>query len=311
MAPRMEPAPVSVVIPAWKSDAVLPAALRSVAAQRLPPAEIVVVDDGSPTGDPRSIALRDWGLPVRFLRTPHGGPSRARNRGVEAAGSPWIAFLDADDTWSPDKLHRQWAAARAAPPDLVMVSCDWLRPGEAGPRHAAPPVRRGAEEGVRSFLWRNRFQTSTVLVRRSAFEAAGAFRPELDGAEDWDMWMRTAARGSWIHLREPLVRYLDNPGGVSKDLLRVYATGRSMLEAYLRGEGDPRIVARVRRQHLLWHHVRFGWAFHRLGEGEHARLCYHAAWQPGQRAAAAGVVVTRLLPFVAGRALRRTGRSGA
>lgn len=299
-------APVAVIIPAWRSDAVLGDALKSVAQQTLLPAEVVVVDDGSPTSP--SVA-GDWGVPVRLIRAEHGGPSRARNLGVAETTAPWLAFLDADDTWEPDKLRRQWQAAESAPAGLAMVSCEWLRPGE--------PLRPGAggvilhRHGEREILWRNAFQTSTALVTRAAFTAAGGFNPDLDGAEDWDMWLRTAAVGTWGHVREPLVRYLDNPAGVSKDLMRVYRNGRIMLERYLRGEGDQRIAAAVRLRHLVWHDLRFGWAFDRIGERAAARECYAAAWQPGRRALAAEVAATRLAPFVAGRLLRRVRRASA
>jgi glycosyltransferase involved in cell wall biosynthesis len=296
------------VIPAWKSDAVLGAALRSVAEQSLLPAEVVVVDDGSPEGDLGAVVARSP-LPVRLIRAPHGGPSRARNRGVAETTAPWIAFLDADDTWEPAKLERQWQLVRGAPAGPAMVSCDWLRPGEAAPGGRGGVAAHPA--GYREILWRNAFQTSTALVAREAFTAAGGFNPDLDGAEDWDMWLRVAAQGLWLHLREPLVRYLDNPAGVSKDLVRVYRNGRVMLERYLRGEGDPRIVAAVGMRHLVWHDLRFGWAFDRIGARTAARECYAAAWQPGRRALAAEVAATRLLPFIAGRLLRRVRRAGA
>ncbi len=305
---------MAVVIPAWNSDRVLGAALRSLADQRLRPTEVVVVDDGSPTGDVAPIVQASR-VGARLIRAPHGGPSRARNTGVAETSAPWIAFLDADDTWEPDKLVRQWQVVASAPAELAIVSCNWLRPAEAAP---GPEARAGGPGGVtrhragyRQILWRNAFQTSTALVRREAFTAAGGFNPELDGAEDWDMWLRTAAQGLWVHVGEPLVRYLDNPAGVSKDLMRVYRNGRLMLERYLRGEGDPRIVAAAGLRHLVWHDLRFGWAFDRIGERESARRCYDAAWQPGRRALAAEVAATRLLPFVARRLLRRVRRSSA
>lgn len=321
---------MAVVIPAWNSDRVLGAALRSLADQRLVPAEVVVVDDGSPSGDIEPI-VRASHVGARLIRAPHGGPSRARNRGVAETSAPWLAFLDADDTWEPDKLARQWQVVESSPADLAMVSCNWLRPTEAarGPAAgtggaagtagteaaAAGPGPAGGltryRAGYRQILWRNAFQTSTALVRREAFTAAGGFNPELDGAEDWDMWLRTAAQGLWVHVAEPLVRYLDNPAGVSKDLMRVYRNGRLMLERYLRGEGDPRIVAATGMRHLVWHDLRFGWAFDRIGERDAARGCYEAAWQPGRRALAAEVAATRLLPFVARRLLRRMRRSSA
>lgn len=240
---------------------------------------------------------------IRLARAAHGGPSRARNRGVELARQPWIAFLDADDTWEPDKLLLQWEAVCAQPDDVALVTTDWLRPGQPRIPHAGRPPRV-YRDGVARLLWLNRFQTSTVLARRSTILEAGGFDPELDGVEDWDLWLRLSARGRWLHLPLPLVRYADSAGGVSKDLERVYRAGLSMLDRYRR-EGEPRIRRRITQRVLAWHHLRFAVAFSRVGDDELARGCLRAAWQPGRRWPAAWVAGTALLPFLLGRLQRR------
>lgn len=304
--------PVSVVIPAYSALHLLPATVRSVLAQEAPPSEIVVVDDGSPEGSAAEV-LAAAGVPsagpvpLRVVRQANGGPSRARNRGVELAASPWIAFLDGDDLWEPDKLRQQWLALQGRP-GVALVSTSWRRPGIPRPAGAVPPARpQGA--AVRRLAWLNRFQTSTVLARRDALLAAGLFAPEMDGLEDWDMWLRTVAQGEWLHIPFPLVLYRDSPGGVSKNTLRAYRAGLRRLEAYHRGEGDPRICAEVTERLLTWHHLRFAFSFHRLGETDRRAECLRAAWRPGNRLRCVEVGLREVLPFLGGRVLAR--RRGA
>jgi glycosyltransferase involved in cell wall biosynthesis len=96
---------VSVVIPCYNGANFLRDTLRSVLAQTLPPLEVIVVDDGS-TDDSAAIA-ESFGPPVRVFRQPNQGESVARNRGIEEARGDWVAFLDADDLWLPEKLAEQ------------------------------------------------------------------------------------------------------------------------------------------------------------------------------------------------------------
>lgn len=96
---------ISVVIPTYNRASQIPAAVRCVLEQSLPPYEVIVVDDGST--DTTADALAPFMERIRYIRTTNGGASAARNRGVLEAQGDWIAFLDSDDTWSPSKLQRQ------------------------------------------------------------------------------------------------------------------------------------------------------------------------------------------------------------
>jgi glycosyltransferase involved in cell wall biosynthesis len=300
--------PVSVVIPVYNRLDLLLAAVKSAQQQEAPPAEIVVVDDGSPEGSAEA-ALAAAGAALtaparlRVERQENGGPSRARNRGVLLAGNPWVAFLDADDVWEPDKLRLQWAAARAHP-QAVVVTSDWRRPGVPRPQGAVPRPRLEAD-ALRRVAWLNRFQTSTALVRRDVLLDAGLFAPAMDGLEDWDMWLRVVARGAWVHIPYPLVSYADTPGGVSKDTRRAYHVGLDRLEAYRAGRVDARAAAAVNDRLLLWHHIRFAFAFHRVGDVEMRGACLRAAWRPGARLRCLELTTRGLLPFLAGRVRAR------
>ncbi len=100
---------VSVIIPTYNRRAMVREAVASVLAQREANFELIVVDDGSSDGTSGILAHID---DVILERIEHGGPAAARNRGVELARAPLIAFLDSDDLWAPDKLHRQLAFMR-------------------------------------------------------------------------------------------------------------------------------------------------------------------------------------------------------
>src|SRR6266496_6642484 len=103
--------PISVVIPAYNSEEFICEAIRSVNAQSLPVSEIIVVDDGS-SDRTAEVAER---LGTRVIRQRHGGISVARNAGIRAAKHEWIAFHDADDLWTPEKIEYQWAAIQHYP----------------------------------------------------------------------------------------------------------------------------------------------------------------------------------------------------
>lgn len=113
------PAPISVVIPAYNAEAFLGDAIESVHAQTLAVLETIVVDDGS-TDRTSSIAVS---LNARVIRQDNGGASAARNAGIRAATGQWIAFLDADDIWEPEKIECQYEMINLCP-DVGIVSCD-------------------------------------------------------------------------------------------------------------------------------------------------------------------------------------------
>jgi glycosyltransferase involved in cell wall biosynthesis len=105
---------ISVVIPAYNAAAFLPRSIASVRAQTLQPVEVIVVDDGS-TDDTTAVAA---GLGVRVITRTNSGPSAARNTGIQMASGDWIALLDADDRWSPEKLERQ---AKCASAETILI----------------------------------------------------------------------------------------------------------------------------------------------------------------------------------------------
>lgn len=195
---------ISVVIPCFNRERRIAAAIHSALGQELAPLEVIVVDDGS--ADHSADVADDFGDPVRVLRTPNRGPSAARNRGIEEAKGDWIAFLDSDDTWTPDKLTRQ-ADAVSAYPGVDLVFCDTRtvvggkvdipsRFDLGGVRDAAVESRGDLLRFDRSLfsklLEESRVFTSAVLVRRELPHLE--FPQKYKGPEDWALWMTLVLR---------------------------------------------------------------------------------------------------------------------
>jgi glycosyltransferase involved in cell wall biosynthesis len=195
------PPAVSVVVPAHNAGRFLGAALRSAAAQTSPPLELIVVDDGSTDGTERVVREAAATFPVRSLRQDRQGAGVARNRGVSVARGEWIAFLDADDLWYPDKLAVQLdCLAAGAPIEFIYSDLDLV--DEAGSL-----LRRdwlSAESARKPNSWRRLITLivgdrpfpfpTTVLMKKDLIERAGGFAPVFQGKyhEDVEFFARVA-----------------------------------------------------------------------------------------------------------------------
>ena len=205
-APLTQGPLVSVIVPTFDRRESVIRAAQSVLAQDYRTTEVLVVDDGSSDGTAER--LEGLGDPrLRVIRQQNGGVARARNRGLAEARGPYIAFLDDDDSWHPEKLSHQVAALEAAP-------------ARVGFCHTAIELWRGdtlvetrpalAQGDVfTSLLLSNPVHapTTTGLVRREVVEAVGGFDPALPAIEDWDWLQRVSRLYHLLALDRPLARY--------------------------------------------------------------------------------------------------------
>lgn len=199
---------VSVVIPCFNYGRFLRDAVASIRSQTFTDHEIIVVDDGS-TDDTEAVA-HELGTALRYLRQPNQGPSAARNTGIAAARGRYIGFLDADDTWHSEKLAQQVPILEGRPEVVLVYTDSTYFEGATGrevgrhrERFAHPDGRvlgRLVEAG-------NFIPSPTPLVRRTTLEQVGGFDATLRSSEDWDLWVRLAARGELAYVDEPLARY--------------------------------------------------------------------------------------------------------
>src|SRR5262249_1621023 len=210
---------VAAIIPTFNARAFVARGLDSVLAQTVPLDEVVVADDGSTDGTADFVEER-YGGRVRVLRLPRHNVGRARNQAVHATRADWLAFLDADDTWMPEKNRRQLDHA-AAHPEIAWISSDGafveegrvLRPSWLSDYF--DPVRP-LQGGLYALLAERCFVLiSSMMVRRDAFVDAGGFRDDMPNALDWDLWFRLAARQPGAVIAEPLIHYFRTPGSLS------------------------------------------------------------------------------------------------
>jgi glycosyltransferase involved in cell wall biosynthesis len=208
---------VSVIIPAFNVAEWLAETIHSVLAQTHRPVEVIVVDDGSTDGTP--LVAQGFGNAVKYIRRLNGGVGAARNAGFRASTGEYVAFVDADDLWFPDKLARQVALLESKP-DVGWVYSDALVVDHSA-RHVLDRVGRTWDlpEGdiVGSLLLNNFVACPTPLIRRALMEALGGFEElrSLTVAADWHMWLRLAAAAPAGCVRSPLARVRSHPGSMT------------------------------------------------------------------------------------------------
>ncbi len=216
---------VAAIIPTRDRAALTERAVASVLAQTREPDELIVVDDGSRDGTTES--LRAAFPQVMLLRLEGRGVSAARNHGIRAASSEWLAFLDSDDEWLPEKLEAQLAALAAAPEHPVCHTDEiWIRDGRR-----VNPRRRHAKRGGHIFrhcLPLCAISPSSAMVHRSVFERVGTFDESLLACEDYDLWLRVCSRWPVLFVDRPLVRKY---GGHADQLSRTAALDRYRIRA--------------------------------------------------------------------------------
>ncbi|MDP2045612.1 MAG: glycosyltransferase, partial [Deltaproteobacteria bacterium] len=238
---------VSVIIPTYNRAGLVRLAVASVKAQTFRDFEIVVVDDGGTDGTHEALAA-DRELRVR-RHSHRQGVAAARNLGVAAARGEWLAFLDSDDLWLPDKLARQMSFLEGRP-ELLICQTDetWVRRGVRVNKPAAH--RKVAGQIFLPSLGRCMISPSAVMLHRRLLEAHGGFDETLPAAEDYDLWLRLTWRYEVGLVDEPLVI---KRGGHPDQLSRQWGLDRFRIRALakLLEEPDlPRPYARAARQML-------------------------------------------------------------
>lgn len=225
---------VSIIIPAYNSARFIAETLRTAQAQRDVRSQIILVD-GASSDD--TVAVARAACPdLHVISEPDHGVSDARNKGLRLAQADWVAFLDADDVWQPDKLARQLAVAHSEP-ELALVFCDaWQFRGDERlldsflatradypglPRHAVPGVEHGQvfDTDMAAAIMRTNFvvTTSTAIAHREHALAVGGFDVSLKVCEDYEFWLRLAKDRRVGVVQAPLVGYRHHGSSLSDD----------------------------------------------------------------------------------------------
>lgn len=210
---------VAVVCPTYNARMFVTASVESVLAQTVLPAELIVSDDGSTDGTADLVAERFGAgqrCAVRVIRNPHQGPGATRNAGIRAARSDWIAFLDSDDEWLPNKLETVLGVLAAHPGVNLVCHSETHRKLDGSCQLLDYGARYVSGEPIGPQLFRaNLFSTSALVCRRDVVVAAGLFDETLPSAQDYELWLRMAPAVRPFFVREPLGVYVDRPGNIT------------------------------------------------------------------------------------------------
>jgi len=242
---------ISVVIPTYNYGCFICDAVDSTLRQTLPAAEVIVVDDGST--DDTGERLKSFGARVRYVRQENGGISVARNTGIKLSRGDWIALLDSDDIWHPQKLERQWSVLQRRP-DVGAISVDfrWFW----NPLDIAVELERkySGEARVESisqwkFVFGYHFSGgSGALINRACFDRVGLFDETLRAAEDLEMWVRLTNRYRLLRIRDPLVYMRVHANSLSTQSVVMEKNHRDAIETLFANQ--PRL-----RGHAIWKRI--------------------------------------------------------
>jgi glycosyltransferase involved in cell wall biosynthesis len=255
----------SVIIPTYNRAHVIDEALDSVLAQSYQDFEILVIDDGS--ADNTREVLCPYFDRIRYFKQANSGPAAARNRGITESQGEYVAFLDSDDRWYPDKLA-QIDKVIDAHPDAGLFYSDYQLVDE---QHSHLWIARSKHimgDGYHQLLLGNFIGTSTVVVKRECFDVCGLFYRDLFSTQDWDMWIRIAREFSIVHVPAVLVEYTWQSRGAVTASPKALGNTSAVIERSL--EADPHINRRQRIQIKARQHHRDGVTYLRHREKERA-----------------------------------------
>ncbi len=243
---------VSVIVPTYNRAPFIGEALRSALAQEGVETEIIVVDGAS--SDETLAEVRRHAPQARILSEPDRGVAEARNKGIAMARAPWIAFLDADDVWKPDKLRLQLELVRRDP-EVAFVFCDAWQFQHGGevilesflatrarypqlPKHAVGEDLWVFDTDMAVEIMHTNYivTTSTAMVRTEAARAVEGFDPTLKVCEDYEFWLRVAKGRKVGVVERPLVGYRHHGTSLSDDH---YAMAYGRIEVADRVAADP------------------------------------------------------------------------
>jgi glycosyltransferase involved in cell wall biosynthesis len=226
---------VSAIVPTYNRRQFICETVDSILAQTYRNLEVIVVDDGSTDGTGELLKQRYGSVPrFRYIWQENAERAVARNTGIMAAQGEFIAFLDSDDLWLPEKLANQLAQFHQQP-EIVLSHTGYTHIDVSGQEvdQVVPPPQDSINQNrvFRRLLLGNTIGAPTVLIRRSALEHTGFFCEDrrLLAFEDWEMWTRLAYQGTIGYIPEPLAKYRLHPGNTFERL--TWKASRSFLQS--------------------------------------------------------------------------------
>ncbi|MGL6073590.1 MAG: glycosyltransferase family 2 protein [Fimbriiglobus sp.] len=286
---------VSIVMAAKNYARFLPEAVRSVQAQTHTDWDLQIIDDGSTDATPAAVRSFLADPRVRYVRSDKLGQPRAKNLGVHLTRGEYVAFLDADDAWEPEKLTKQLAELAKSPETGVCYTLRSLMDEASQPMAINAQSRTTPHVGwVRRAIFEKNFICfSSVVVRRQVFEHLGGFEPRFDLAIDYDFWLRVSKHYPVVAVTEPLVRYRTGHGNLSKKLSDRVLTADVIMTRALQQQtlGDD-VPAEVAREGMTSLYLALAFAIRRMEPWRAIRTYAEAFLQRPSREALQGILGT-------------------
>lgn len=212
---------ISVIIPTWNRGELVVKAINSVLNQTYKNLEVLVCDDGS-TDNTKELVSRINDKRVIWVDGSHSGlPSIARNRGLIMARGAYVAFIDSDDEWVPDKLEKQIKEMDAFGSSVSSTNAFRYIPGVGIKGEINKFLNKDLT--VKDLLWSNKIVSSSALIKKSFLDDLGGFPEggEFKVGEDYALWLKVALLANKIsYLNEPLVIYRDEPSSSIRSLAK-------------------------------------------------------------------------------------------
>jgi len=243
----MNEALVSIIIPVYNSEQYITECIDSVLNQSYQNFEIIVVDDGS-TDDTSSIITQYNNDKITLYHQQNSGSGAARNHGVKKASGAWIAFIDADDIWLPDKLHKQLTNCS----DKAWSHTDLYFHGDIYPRHTKTTELTSKYSGhiLEHLLVENSIGTSSVIINKKVFEELGGFNTDLRALQDWDLWLRVAKKYEICYVNEPLVYYRVHSKSVSRNVRKTLPYHLNLIDFAFSNQGPAGHLKGLKKEAL-------------------------------------------------------------
>lgn len=258
---------VSVILPTYNCARFLQESVGSILSQTYHPYEIIVVDDGS-TDNTKEV-LQTFMPRIKYLPFEQNkGLPKARNIGIQSARGAYIAFIDADDLWFPEKLQTD-IEYFTQHPDTGMLYSRHLNIDEKGAVFDGTTKNRlpSGDIFLQLFSEQNFIISSSVVARKEVFETTGLFDEQFVNCQDWDMWLRIAFSFKVAGINKPLVKYRHNPHSLSKNRENVLKYQRQVIDKTYAAFKDATdgISEKLYHKRLALHYAKAGRYYVRIG----------------------------------------------
>ena len=221
---------ISVIIPVYNGEKTIKQTIKSVLKQTFSDFELIVINDGSQDSTLEIVSsIQDHRLKIfSYL---NAGLATSRNRGFSHSSGEFIAFLDADDLWTQDKLEKQLAALQANPQAAVAYSwTDYIDESNQLLRRGSHITLNGSDVYPKLLVINFIENGSNPLIHREALTQVGDFDPSVNIVADWDMWLRLAARYPFVAVPSPQILYRQPVNSMSSNISQQEVEGLQVIE---------------------------------------------------------------------------------